>query len=330
MIRRKYNSNERGQVIVIVAICLVCFVGMVALVVDVGSIYQERRHVQTVADSAALAGAQDLPENRNKAIQTAIEYAGLNGVTITEGDISFSKTYLPPESLMFDTIRVNPTGINAELFFAPVLGINSATVNAAATAVAGGPLSMTGLMPWAIPMDEYPEGLEYGEKYDLKVGPNKKKEPGWFQLMAFDGPGGFVYGETILNGCETEIFLWDPPYDSLDGNKAGPTESKVKQRVEGHEDCTFDEVVGINDDSEYYVKKACPKIVYIPVIEEKPTPPDKVAVVIDFYVFFLEDVEEIDKNLFDVKGKFVEECMVVSSGEITGYSGGIKIIRLIE
>jgi Flp pilus assembly protein TadG len=325
MLKEKNILREKGQVAVIVAFLIVCFMGMAALSIDVGSLYQERRHVQTVADSAALAGAQDLPENPDEAIQTAIIYADLNGINITEADVDISQTYV-----LNDTIRVNPKDIEAQLFFAPVLDIDSATVNAAATAVAGAPISMNGLMPWALPINEYPEGIEYGEIYDLKVGPNEKEEPGWFQLMAFDGPGASIYGETIINGCETEIFLWDPPYDSLDGNKAGPTEASVKERIEGHEDCTFGEVIGTNDDGEYYVRKSCPRVVYIPVIEESPTPPHKDAIVINFYIFFLENVEEIDKNSFNVSGRFVEKCIAESSGEITGYSGGIKVIRLTE
>ncbi len=326
--KRNYNLDERGQVVVIVALLIVCLMGMVALVVDVGSIYQERRYVQTVADSAALAGAQDLPEDPDEAVQTAIAYAALNGVTITEMDIVISETYVP-----HDTIRVNPTNIEAQLFFAPVLNIDSVTVNAAATAVAGGLLSMDGLMPWSIPMDdyEYPNELEFGKSYDLKVGPHDHEEPGWFQLMAFDGPGADIYGETIVDGCETEIFLYDPLYLALKGNKAGPTESSIIERLEGHEDCTFEEVVGIDDEGKYYVKKgACPRIVYIPAIEAKPVPPEKYVKVVKFLAFFLEDVEEIEHNKFNVTGTLIEKTMAVSSGEITGYSGGIKVIRLIE
>ena len=160
MIKRKYNLDESGQVIIIVALLIICLAGMVAMAVDVGSLYQERRHVQTTADSAALAGAQDLPENPGGAIQTAIIYADLNGIAITETDIVISGTFVPN-----DTIRVNPTGIDAQLFFAPVLDINSATVNAAATAVAGAPVAMNGLMPWTVPLKDYePDGLIPGNR----------------------------------------------------------------------------------------------------------------------------------------------------------------------
>lgn len=337
MLKRKYNLDERGQVIVIAALLIVFLVGMTALAVDVGSMYQERRHVQNTADSAALAGAQDLPEAPGEAVQTAIAYATLNGVNVTESDVILSNTYLPSDSLFeFDTIRVVPTGVEAQLFFAPVLNVDSTTVTAAATAVAGNPKSMNGLMPWAIPMDEYPEGLDYGESYPLKVGPNQKDAPGWFQIMGFDGTGKNVYRDTIENGCETEIWI-DGFYPVETGVGAGPTEQGIIERLgEEHKYCTFEEVVGVKlneetGENEYYVKKSCPRIVYIPAIEKKPVPGDKDVKVIKFYVFFLEYYEDaIEPNTFKITGKFVQNSIAVSSGEITGYSGGIKVIRLIE
>ena len=55
------SRDESGQVLVFVAFILTVIVGMAALVVDVGSWYQAHRHLQTAADAAALAGAQELP-----------------------------------------------------------------------------------------------------------------------------------------------------------------------------------------------------------------------------------------------------------------------------
>ena len=59
------SRDESGQVLVFVAVILTGLVGMAALVVDVGSWYQADRKLQTAADAAALAGAQDLPHNRS-------------------------------------------------------------------------------------------------------------------------------------------------------------------------------------------------------------------------------------------------------------------------
>ena len=329
---KKNISNERGQVVIIVALLLVCLFGMTALVVDVGSIYEKRRHTQTVADAAALAGAQDLPEHPGQAIQTAIDYADLNGVSISEDNIQISESeYGVPN----DTIKVTPTDINAPLFFARVLGVNSVTVNATATATANGPLSMTGLMPWAVVMgDYYPDDLISGQPYNLKVGPHDDEfnTPGWFQIMEFDDctpQGGAAQYETnIIDGCCEEIWI-DEWYPVEPGNIAGKTGMGIDERLSS-DVCTFEEVIGIDDD-EYYVKDGdCPRVVYIPLIEERPKNPSEDVKIIGFSIFFLEDVESEGKNVFTVTGRFVDYGIAVSYGGTTGYIGGIKVIRLVK
>ncbi|GAI23673.1 unnamed protein product, partial [marine sediment metagenome] len=57
----KRFKSENGAVVVIVALSIVALMMVTALTIDVGSLYEERRHLQTVADAAALAGAQQLP-----------------------------------------------------------------------------------------------------------------------------------------------------------------------------------------------------------------------------------------------------------------------------
>ena len=52
---------ESGQAMVFVAFGLIALVGMAALVIDGGSWYRAQRQLQTAADAAALAGAQELP-----------------------------------------------------------------------------------------------------------------------------------------------------------------------------------------------------------------------------------------------------------------------------
>jgi len=344
-IKRKYNLDERGQVAVIVAFLIICFMGMLALTVDVGSLYQERRHVQTVADSAALAGAQDLPEDPDQAVQTAIAYAALNGVTITEMDIVILETYVPN-----DTIRVTPTGIDAQLFFAPVLNIDSATVNAVATATVNDPLSTTGLMPWTIPVAPYGgvDKIISGAIYALKLGAGPLEEPeegeeeiplppgqeqGQFQGMAFDGPGAAEYKENIINGCEQEIVIgqW---YPTQTGNVAGPTRQGTNTRI-ADDNHFFNDgiIIGEDKDGRFFVKDwGCPRVVVIPFIDEMVSPSQDVQV-IKFAIFFIEELRWNDPvygNGPTVLGRFVDYGIAVTYGGTTAYSGGIKVIRLVE
>ena len=53
-----YRQSERGAVLILMAVISVVMVGMAALVVDVGSIMEEKRQLQNGADAGAMAVAQ--------------------------------------------------------------------------------------------------------------------------------------------------------------------------------------------------------------------------------------------------------------------------------
>src|ERR1700742_2520169 len=67
-------GGEDGQSLIFVAICLLVMIGFLGLTIDVGRLYITQRHLQTAADAAALAAAQDLP-NGTTALQTACAYS---------------------------------------------------------------------------------------------------------------------------------------------------------------------------------------------------------------------------------------------------------------
>ena len=52
----KYSKSESGQVMVFLALCFVAIVGISALAIDGGMLFADRRHAQTAADAASLAG----------------------------------------------------------------------------------------------------------------------------------------------------------------------------------------------------------------------------------------------------------------------------------
>ena len=68
--------SERGQAVVLAVMMMTSFLGMAALVLDTGSWFRERRHLQATADAAALAGAQSLPQDPGSASSLALQYAG--------------------------------------------------------------------------------------------------------------------------------------------------------------------------------------------------------------------------------------------------------------
>ena len=80
---------ERGQVLPLMALVLVVLLGISAFAVDIGYAYYAKRQLQSTADAAALAGAQDLPSIPT-AIATATDYVGYNTPANLSGSFTFT------------------------------------------------------------------------------------------------------------------------------------------------------------------------------------------------------------------------------------------------
>ena len=62
MIKRMIHSKRRGQAIVIIAGAMVALIALVALAIDGGNAYAQRRNAQNAVDGAAVAGITKLNE----------------------------------------------------------------------------------------------------------------------------------------------------------------------------------------------------------------------------------------------------------------------------
>lgn len=99
----------------------------VMIVVDVGFFFHERQDVQKAADAAALAGAQELPDDPTAAEALALEYITKNGISTDEVEISFRCTsgvdaICNVAESRYDTIVVTPKS-QAPSFFGPMLSV---------------------------------------------------------------------------------------------------------------------------------------------------------------------------------------------------------------
>lgn len=74
---RRARWGRRGQILPLVALSLVVFLGFTGLVIDVGQIYYSYRELQASTDAAALAGAQALPNTT--AVAAATNYSAVSG-----------------------------------------------------------------------------------------------------------------------------------------------------------------------------------------------------------------------------------------------------------
>src|SRR5439155_4828311 len=138
--------GERGQAFVLTVASLVVLLGMAALGIDVGSWYKAQRHDQAVADAAALAGSQALPDDPAQAVGLALDYAHRNGMTITSSDVTITS-----KNVANDTIKVAFDKPESTVF-AKVFGIDSVQVGARAVARAGLPGAAGYVAPIVVPI----------------------------------------------------------------------------------------------------------------------------------------------------------------------------------
>ena len=160
----RLQQDERGMSYVFVGVGFMAFLAATTLAIDVGMFMTARSQAQTSADSGALAGAlalyYDDYNNRSAsgpAVQNALAAARSNDVinqqvSVQPGDVTFP---LDPSGLN-DRVRVhvyrtaarqNALGTLMGRFF----GVNTANIDAVATAEASPANAMTCVKPFTIP-----------------------------------------------------------------------------------------------------------------------------------------------------------------------------------
>jgi Flp pilus assembly protein TadG len=302
-------KNENGVVAIFVALALVALIGIAAYVVDTGSLYQTRRSMQKAADAAALAGAQELPGSPNNAVQVAISYAGMHGETISSSNVSIQSTFVAN-----DTIRVTVSNPNKATFFAGIFGINSVLVGATATAMAGSPEEYKGLVPWYLVEGDWVPGANYS-LYANKTG-----------SVSFNGEstGGSLYRDNIAYGYDGTLEIGSP-IDCLSGFKTGPTAQGTETRVGPNPLDTFSSLTVPLSGGGYKLAKFDTQLVVCPVVTQATATAGH-GPIIGFAPILITSY-----GGKMVVGKFLNEAMMISTGEIEGYKGyGLKVIRLVN
>ncbi|MGE5329863.1 MAG: pilus assembly protein TadG-related protein [Deltaproteobacteria bacterium] len=117
---RKRLGDENGSCIAIFTIVLVTMLGFSALVVDIGNVALHKAKTQAIVDAIALAAAQDLPDT-SKALETAQQYAELNGIPPSEIQVTFTNSN--------NSIRVKAAE-HVDYFFAKVFNLQGTNVEA--------------------------------------------------------------------------------------------------------------------------------------------------------------------------------------------------------
>ena len=223
--QRSQLGRQRGQIVIVFALSLVVVLLAVALVIDGGNAWSQRRATQNAADFAALAGTKIVAANAgapqtNASVLSAVE-AGLssNGIATTVLGTDYTASYVNTLGNLvagYGTAGSIPAGVIGvqvsptkafSTYFLGVVGINRFNASATATAkygfyegTSGGPGG--NLVPIAVKLDvivglkNCPPGSTVGSGGPCNPVPLTQGDlsaPGQFAWLSWDGTGSALY-----------------------------------------------------------------------------------------------------------------------------------------
>jgi Flp pilus assembly protein TadG len=168
------SRTQSGQILVAFVIAIIAIIAMVSLVIEGGNLFAQQRIAQNAADSTANAGTIVIAEKLSGAIRTGDDVAAAvaaasaaNGLqnTVALYTDNFGVPLSPPVTVAPGTaLPANARGVKAtgnrvvDTSMARVIGINTLTASAEATAIAGAhsggciPDSPCTLLPVTVPI----------------------------------------------------------------------------------------------------------------------------------------------------------------------------------
>lgn len=300
---KQFLHEQRGSSIVLVGLALLVLLATMALVVDGGTVFVERSHLQKTANAAVLSGAQELIHQQ----------ADVSGVIQTILQRHQESTSLQSSAILMGQNVSVQLAKTVRLGFSKLLGKDTVTVaaNAAAKILPMG--SAKGAAPLGI--DDSID-LQFGQQYKLKVD-QTEVVAGDFGILALGGEGAKTYEYNLMHGYSNEVQVGDI-IDTQTGNVAGDTRQAVQYRVDSSPYVSGD--TSHPDD---------PRIILIPVY--KPynfisNQMKQIQVTGFAYFYISEPMSSFEKS---ITGMFIKKTGV--GGAKPGASDkGAYIIRLTE
>ncbi|WP_075980693.1 Tad domain-containing protein [Bacillus massilinigeriensis] len=295
--------NEEGQIIVYIACLMSIFIGILAFVIDGGYLYLEKANVQKASDSAALAGAQEIPTSQTHAIQKVREAIELNKENPSNYSILFNSNLTKIEVVGKKKVK---------LFFAGALGIQNPEVEARATVELAPITSGFGAVPLGF---DYRSLLIQGMIYILSV---EDSGIGKFNALAFSGGGADRFEKDLTIGFNGSLKVNDI-VDIESGSMNGPTNKAISTRISA---CP--------NDSYTNYSSGCSRLVLVPIV--KPYSYEKLklkqVMIVGFATFFIEGVTPtwLGSNII---GRFVQATYPgnISTNQTDYGTFGYKLTR---
>lgn len=205
-----------GQVIVIFGLSLGLLLGILALVIDIGAIWNNSLHVQQAAEAAALAGVPYMPGDFTTASSQARTAAAKNGFSTSTG-ATVTPAADPVDDRRLDVTVTKTYGT----YFLRVLGIDTVTISRTAAGEytlpvpMGSPLHTYGDNSgnfWAAAESEG-ANRSYGDAYGTYYNPSPT-------LNTQYDANGYMYAiEVPVGAGATTVDLYDPTFCAVDDQK---------------------------------------------------------------------------------------------------------------
>jgi Flp pilus assembly protein TadG len=148
---RRSVKRQHGVVAIIAALCLLVFMGIAGLAIDMGRLFVIKAELQGAADSCVLSAAREL-DGKTDSLQRAIN-AGVRVAVRNDVDLQSTAVQADASSITFSTqidgpyvsagsikptmakyVKCTPYAVSANTWFMKVAGITSRTVTAEAVA----------------------------------------------------------------------------------------------------------------------------------------------------------------------------------------------------
>ncbi|WP_210480636.1 pilus assembly protein TadG-related protein [Naasia sp. SYSU D00948] len=222
--------EEQGASAVMVGILLIPLIGCLAISLDVGALYVERAQLQNGADAAALAIAQECAEdgvcNSPGALANTFSDSNANDGLANNLAPSFPNSH----TVVVSTSTQVAGGGNAiEHPFARLIGVDSTTVHATATAEWGSPAASSVVLPIAMSYCDFRPALD-GTLQLIRYDENKTCNNAAGEPI----PGGFGWLKRSSNGtCDAFVDLDTSSAGSEAGNSYPGACDSVMSDLEG-------------------------------------------------------------------------------------------------
>ncbi|MFA9556308.1 pilus assembly protein TadG-related protein [Evansella sp. AB-rgal1] len=303
----KLIKSENGNILVFVSFAFTGLLMLAGLVIDGGNLYATKSHLQKVANAAALSGAQGLAKNGEvNARQTVNEILGLH----------------EEESSLIGEPDIQPTSVKVylskpvSLAFSKLLGKESVTISASATASIGAIGHAYGAAPLGIHEDielEFYDPENPGEPYPLHVG-SSNGTIGNYGILQLNRPGAPDYYRYLDEGFDQLLSI---------GDKLA-TETGVKAGTKSIIDNKVDSCSSVDEPN-------CSRILLVPVYKDSRYQNNKLieVEVTGFAYFYI--AERMSSSDTSIKGYYIRD--VSSNKTFIGEGArdkGAYSIRLTE